>query len=235
MRQGRRLYYHGFRRDPSGGRVLSSVILTRRAVGAGHLRSRSLKIGVGVEGPSDRAFLSKVLHRSFQGFMFDIRSMNNKDKLIRRADDLVDDFRSRHYPFSVILVDRDSDACISATIDTFDQRVVTDARASLARRNLFICVAVVKLEAWYLADEEAIRFVMPGATYSAPPDTGVVGAERTLRRLWRESGRQGRPGGGKLGLARAVGQQFEPERARRHSSSFAYFWDRINGAIEAAS
>lgn len=204
-------------------------------MGAGCPGRRSLKIGVGVEGPSDRTFLSKILHREFQGIQFDIRSMNNRDKLVRRAYDLTDAFRSLHYPFSVILVDRDNDPCVSVTIDNFDRRVVTAARAPIVQRDVFICVAVVELEAWYLADEEAIRLVIPGVPYSAPPETGHVGAEGMLRRLWIKSGQQGSPGGSKRGLAQAIGQHFDPQRARRNSKSFAYFWDRVTAAVNAAS
>ena len=42
-----------------------------------------MKIGVGVEGPSDRAFWDKVLHKYFPGVRFDIRNMKTRDKLIR--------------------------------------------------------------------------------------------------------------------------------------------------------
>ena len=102
-------------------------------------------------------------------------------------------------------------------------------------RNVLVCVAVAELESWYLADEQAIQHAIPGTSYRAPPETGVVGAERTLRRLWRETNRQGPVVGGKLGLASAVAQRFDPERAMQHSASFAYFWDRVTAAIEAAS
>ena len=104
-----------------------------------------------------------------------------------------------------------------------------------SKRSVLVCVAVAELESWYLADEQAIQHAIPGASYRAPPETGVVGAERTLRRLWRETAGDGPVGGGKLALAQAVAQRFDPERARRHSASFAYFWDRVTAAIEAAS
>ena len=160
--------------------------------------------------------------------------MKGKTKLVRRAAELTDRFRSLHYPFSIILVDRNSDPCITATIESFDQETVTAARAPLGQRDVLICVAVAELESWYLADEEAIRYAIPGVSYSAPTETGLIGAERAIRCLWRKAGHQGPPGGGKLGLARDVAQQFDPERAKRHSASFAYFWDRIKTAIHAA-
>ena len=204
-------------------------------MGARSLGRHSLKIGVGVEGPSDRAFLAALLNREFWGVQFDIRVMKGRTKLVRRAAELADSFRSLRYPFSIILVDRDSDPCITATIESFDHEIVTAARAPIAQRDVFVCVAVAELESWYLADEQAIQHAIPGASYRAPPETGVIGADRTLSRLRRETAGDGPVRGGKRALARAVAQHFDPERARRHSASFAYFWDRITAAIQAAS
>lgn len=166
---------------------------------------------------------------------FDIHAMKGRTRLERQAASLIDGFRSRHYPLSIIIVDRDSDPCVTATVKAFDSQTIAAARAPLGQRDVLICVAVVELESWYLADEEAIRHAIPGVSYSAPPETGLVGAERAIRGLSREAGHERSPGGGKLGFARAVAQQFDPERARRHSKSFAYFWDRITTAIQAAS
>lgn len=148
---------------------------------------------------------------------------------------MINDFRSLHYPLSIILVDRDSDPCVTATVEAFGRETVTAARAPIAHRDVLICVAAVELESWYLADEEAIRHLMPDVEYSAPPETSVRSAESTLHRLWKESGRVGYPGGGKIELARAVARAFNPSRARLHSASFAYFWDRVTAAIKAAS
>ncbi len=167
--------------------------------------------------------------------MFNVRAGKGRTQLERKAAILIDDFRSLHYPLSIILVDRDSDPCVTATVEGFDRETVTAARAPVAQRNVLICVAVAELESWYLADEEAIRRLMPDVAYSAPPETGSAGAESKLLSLWRESGHVGYPGGGKIELARAVARAFDPDSARQHSASFAYFWDRITAAIRAAS
>lgn len=204
-------------------------------MGAGSHGRHSLRIGVGVEGPSDQAFLRTLLHREFQGVLFNVRAVKGRTQLERQAASLIDSFRSLHYPLSIILVDRDSDPCVTATVEAFGRETLTAARAPLGQRDVVICVAVVKLESWYLADEEAIRRLIPNVEYSAPPETGSGNAETRLRRLWRESGRVGYPGGGKIELARAVARTFNPDRAKHHSASFAYFWDRVTAAIEAAS
>ena len=204
-------------------------------MGTGRNGGSALTIGVCVEGRSDLAFWETILHREFLGVRFDIKALKGRPKLVARAAELVDGFRSLHYPFSIILVDRNSDPCVRATVQAFDQEIIAAARTPLGKRNVFVCVAVAELESWYLADEEAIRHAIPAVPYCAPPETGLVGAERTIRRLWRGAGHEGPPGGGKLGLARAVAQRFDPERAKCHSASFAYFWDRVKTAIHAAS
>ena len=204
-------------------------------MGAGSHGRHSLRIGVGVEGPSDQAFLRTLLHREFQGALFDVRAVKGRTQLERKAASLIDDFRNFRYPLSIILVDRDSDPCVAATVEAFDGETVAAARAPLGQRDVLMCVAVVELESWYLADEEAIRQLIPDVEYSAPPETGSGSAKTRLRRLWRESGRVGYPGGGKIELARAVARVFNPDRAKRHSASFAYFWDRITAAIQAVS
>ncbi len=204
-------------------------------MGTGRYGGSALTIGVCVEGRSDLAFWETILHREFLGVRFDIKALKGRPKLVARAAELVDGFRSLHYPFSIILVDRNSDPCVRATVQAFDQEIIAAARTPLGKRNVFVCVAVAELESWYLADEEAIRHVRPDVQYSAPPETGVRSAESTLRRLWKKSGRVGYPGGGKIELARAVARAFHPDRARLHSASFAYFWDRVTTAIYAAS
>ena len=80
-----------------------------------------MTIGVGVEGPSDRAFWDKVLHKHFPGARFDIRNMKTRDKLIRATPRLLDSFRSRHYAAGFILVDRDRDPCIAAVLERLDE------------------------------------------------------------------------------------------------------------------
>ena len=40
-----------------------------------------MTVGVGVEGPSDRDFWDKVLHKNFPVVRFDVRNMKNKERL----------------------------------------------------------------------------------------------------------------------------------------------------------
>ena len=53
-----------------------------------------MKIGVGVEGPSDRIFWDKLLHKSFSpAVRFDVRAMKDRARLIRSAPALLESFR----------------------------------------------------------------------------------------------------------------------------------------------
>lgn len=192
-----------------------------------------MRIGVGVEGPSDRAFWDKVLHKHFPGVRFDIRNMKTRDKLIRQTPRLLDTFRSRHYAAGFILVDRDRDPCIAAVLERLDKVSQGEARQPANERYLFVCVAIRGFEAWLLADAAAINTLLPQATYAAPSDTASLNPGRLLRTLWQQQyGRNATPN--KIGFARMMTKQFEPSRARQHSASFTYFWSRLTAACQGA-
>ena len=55
-----------------------------------------MRIGVGVEGPSDRVFWDKVLHKHFAGVQFDIRNMKTREQLIRQTPRQLASFCSLH-------------------------------------------------------------------------------------------------------------------------------------------
>lgn len=77
-----------------------------------------MTIGVGVEGPSDRAFWQKVLVTYFPRVRFDIRNMQNKTRLIRQAPLLVESFRGAHYAATYLIVDADEAPCVSQKCST---------------------------------------------------------------------------------------------------------------------
>ncbi len=192
-----------------------------------------MRIGVGVEGPSDRAFWDKVLHKHFPGVRFDIRNMKTKDKLIRQTPRLLDAFRSLHYAAGFILVDRDKDPCIAAVLQWFDEASREEARKPASERYLFVCVAIRGLEAWFLADASAINVLLPKAGYTAPSETGSLNPGRKLKALWQQQyGRNAAPN--KIGFASMMAPQFDPEAAGQHSASFTYFWSRLTAAYQGA-
>lgn len=142
-----------------------------------------MTIGVGVEGPSDREFWNKVLRKYFPKTRFDIRNMKNRDKLIRETPRLLEAFRSLRYNAAFIVVDRNDTPCPTAVIDEFEELVRQEARKPVSERYLFICVAIRELEAWLLADGQAVNTVLPKASYIPPNETGDIGAEKLLKKL----------------------------------------------------
>lgn len=192
-----------------------------------------MRIGVGVEGPSDRAFWEKVLHKHFPGVRFDIHSMKTREKLIRETPHLLETFRSLHYAAGFILVDRDKDRCIAAVLQRFDAATQQEARQPESGRYLSVCVAIRGLEAWLLADATAIKALLPQASYTAPNDTASLNPGQTLKSLWQQQyGRNSIHN--KIGFASLMAPQFNPEAARQHSASFTYFWSRLTEACQVA-
>lgn len=189
-----------------------------------------MKIGVAVQGPSDREFFDKVLHKHFHGVKFDVRNLKSQNKLIREAPALFETFRSAGYHAGFILVDRDANPCVLSVIDLFNESIQTAARTPKDSRYLHICVAIRELEAWYLADSKSIAAVFPKAPYSPPPDTNSLNAEARIRDLWQKQyGIYSTVN--KIDLAKTISPKFNPAEARTRSQSFAYFWDSLTNKL----
>lgn len=180
-------------------------------------------IGVGVEGPSDLQFWNKVLPKHFPHWRFDVRMMKNRDKLIRETPKLLDTFRSLHYRAGFILVDLDDDPCVTHIVSLFDP-VIQQHRKNFERdsRFLHICVTKKELEAWFLADAQAIHAVIQGSDYQAPADTSTYGKGKLRRHIRAMEGR--RAAFNEIAFARDIAPKFSPNRARKCSNSFEYFW-----------
>ena len=185
-----------------------------------------MKIGVAVQGPSDREFFDKVLHKHFHGIKFDVRNLKSQNKLIRETPALLETFRDAGYQAGFILVDRDASPCNSEVINLFNEPIRVIARTPIASRYLHICVAIREIEAWYLADPKAIAAVFPKTTYSPPPDTCSLNAEVEIRDLWKKQfGLHSAVN--KIDLAKTISPKFNPTEAKKRSRSFAYFWDSL--------
>ncbi len=188
-----------------------------------------MKIGVGVEVPSDRDFLHKVLHKYFKPAQFDIRIMKSREKLIRNAPRLLNAFKDAKYDLAILLIDEDKEPCVSAVIELFDPTLQKEARKEKMHRYLFICVAIRALEAWLLADSQGIKKVLPNAKYSSPAETGEVGIGGILKKLWEEE--YGNIALNKLSFAKAMASKFNPKHAKKRSASFRYFWECLENRI----
>ncbi len=189
---------------------------------------RALTIGVGVEGPSDRLFWDKVLHKHFKGVRFDIRNMNNREKLIRETPRLWEAFRGAAYDAMFVLLDRDNTPSVSEILQKFDSKVRVNSQEDLAKRFVFVCVAIRELEAWYLADEGAIRKILPKSDYRSPKETANLNAEKELNRLWHLHYSISL---NKIDFAKSVAPHFQANVACSHSDSFSYFWNTISDRI----
>ena len=189
-------------------------------------------IGVGVEGPSDKAFWDSVLHREFKGrgFLFDVRNMDHREKLIRDTPKLYADFREAGYLAGFILVDRDKDPCVTEVLNLFDGAIRQAAKIQVTQRDLFVCVAIRELESWFLAEEAAIRTVLGVADYSALPAMESPGGKTKLIKLLKHSRGQ-HAGYNEISFAREMAKVFVPARARPNSISFDYFWNNLELAL----
>ena len=188
-----------------------------------------MKIGVGVEGPSDLQFWNKLLHKHFRSCRFDVRNMKNRDKLIRETPRLLETFRNLHYDAGFIVVDLDDEPCVPAVLDLFCDVVRQDARTPRPNRFLHVCVAKKNIESWYLADAEAIHTVIPGCLYTAPVDTSHMGKGKLRELLVAQMGRGA--GYNEIAFAKGIAPKFNPQRALPHSPSFAYFWSVIEARV----
>lgn len=195
-------------------------------MGSRQTRVDTVMMMVGVEGPSDYIFWNKVLHKYLKrsGIRFDIRIMKTKEKLIKRTPDLLDDSKNLHYKACFIVLDRDKDPCCDAVLESFDQVIQEEARKDLSERFLHVCVAIRELEAWYLADSDAVQEVF-GCSYNPPIETGAISAGKKLEQLCRKT--DGRVKKDKRILAGLFAPKFHPGRAKGRSKSFDYFWSRL--------
>lgn len=180
-------------------------------------------IGIGVEGPSDHHFWNKVLHKHFPGWRFDVRMMKNRDKLIRESPKLLEAFQSLHYQAGFVLIDLDDDPCIAEIVSLFDTSIQHQRQEQKRLERFFhVCVTKKELEAWLLADAHAIQAVISGSDYEAPEDTATYGKGKLQRHIRAVHGRHATFN--EISFARDIAPKFSPSRARRHSTSFEYFW-----------
>ena len=123
-------------------------------------------------------------------------------------------------------MDRDKGPCIEAILHLFDAAVHPEARLPVEQRYLSICVAIRGFEAWLLADESAIKELLPNAQYDAPNETASLNPKETLRTLWRQQ-YGSNAAINKIDFAKRVAPRFDPASAQTRSASFRYFWSRM--------
>lgn len=194
-----------------------------------------IRIGIGVEGPSDYTFWNKVLHRHFanSGVLFRISVMHNRSKLIGGAERLLAAFASAGCAAVFLIVDKDKDPCMTSVYDEFSDDFQTRLRDRTKQPACRLCVADRELESWFLADEDAMRAALGLADYSAAMGGGKIAGKGKLEKLLIEHASLG-AAFNEIAFAKQIGALFRPENAARNSASFAYFWDKLESAIASA-
>lgn len=184
-----------------------------------------MKFGVGVEGPSDQLFWNKVLNKHFAPHRFDVRNMQNRDKLIRATPQLLEQFRNAGFHGLFILADKDKQPCLTALRQLFADAEHMAFLEPRLGRYLNLCAPVRNVEAWYQADEAGIRAVTGVMDYVVPADTDGKG-KGTIRLLYAQlHGNQ--LAYNEIHFAKELAPKFDPAAARKRSPSFNYFWTRL--------
>ena len=194
-----------------------------------------IRVGVGVEGPSDLAFWSKVLNRQFgpTGVIFRISAMHGRGKLIRGAENLLAAFGAARCDVVFLLLDKDKDPCMAAVYEEFGEEFRARLRTRAGKPPCHLCIAERELESWFLAEENAMRELLGKADYSAPPPDAAVGGKGKLQKFLMQHGAVG-TAFNEIAFAKEIGARFEPDIARQHSPSFEYFWTKMERAIAGA-
>lgn len=187
------------------------------------------KIAVVVEGASDEVFWEKVLNREFaQQCRFKVLNRKGRTRVIQSAADFVDSCRRGGYASIFFLVDLDDSPCAAAVRGLFAESV-RQAASAVEERVVHICIARREFEAWMLADEEALRAVLPNCGYHCEEPTDSIGAASKLTELL-QTDRGAAVGFRKPAFARELAPYFSRQRAIQWSRSFAYFWGKITAA-----
>ena len=195
------------------------------------------EIGVAVEGPSDLVFWERVLSRQFAGrnCLFRVRSLGGRDRLIREAPNLAEDYRSAHYHSAFFILDADKSPCPSDVLSLFND----DFRKEVTRptphdRFAHVCIAFRELESWVLADVACIRNLLACQDYAAPLLDAAPSGKAGLLRLCKKH-QSAAAGMEDREFARRAAGWFNPGVAGQHSSSFARFWQRISDRVAQCS
>jgi hypothetical protein len=182
---------------------------------------------VAVEGIADKRFWDRVFRREFTSgrVEFHVRQFGGRASLIASAAEFLALSRDQGYFRTLFLLDRHRDPCITAVLEQFPAEV---AQAD----DVEILVSVPGIEAWYLADSQAIRRVLPGVTYDPPAETAGVNPKAILDDLLVQFDPSGRTKYKKTYFSTQVGRHFSPKRGAKHNTSLTRAWSRTELLVE---
>lgn len=187
-----------------------------------------------VEEASMARVVELIVPRVSKALHFKVRIFNGKSDLLAKLPQRLAGYR--HWPEVAdlrvcVVVDRDADdrVALKARLEGMAIHAgLTIGSTSAGRRGTFLArLAIEELEAWFLADVDALRRVYPGVPRSLPtkagfrnPDQVKGGTWEALERVLQEAGHE--PGGlRKLVNAERLAPHLDIDNDR--SPSFAKF------------
>ncbi len=180
--------------------------------------SQPERIGIVVEGKSEEV-LFRELRPWFQrrGKTLVIINAQERPRLIQDARRHLQALRLKGCSQIVFLLDQEDDECPPATA----------SRLNTVREeaDVLVCVAARKMEAWLLADTEAVRQATQQEFQDLPTDSLVQPDER-LKELFRR--RYGRSWS-KVEMVKAFSSWLDLARAARGNRSAQRFLNRLSG------
>ncbi len=138
--------------------------------------SHMVRLGMVVEGRSDCEFLEKKRPWfNQQGFALTIHQARDRSRLIRKARRRLEILQQKGCQKVFFFIDQDRDECPPATA-----KLLTDVARE---KDAIVCVVARELEAWFLADQEAVTKAT-GQRFKRRPTDRIPDPKETLKNLF---------------------------------------------------
>ncbi len=171
-----------------------------------------------VPGPSDELFWKGLLRRGLLPQVSSIKQAGGDDRMIRDAGEHLAQGR-RIGATPLFLPDLDTHPCVDSLRQSFQARS-TGAQIVAVRRAI---------EAWYLADEDAIRSLLPKVNWNCRGSTDALQSpKQVLADLYRRHHAPKARSYTPREFAGRMGPIFVPQRAAQHSASLRRFLDLVS-------
>lgn len=178
-----------------------------------------LRVGFVVEGKSAEVLFRESLYPWLQrkGIAAKIINAGGRSRLIRDASEHLKALRLSGCRRVFFILDQEADPCPPATAERL--------RFVRAEPDVTICVAARMLEAWSLADSEAVQKVT-GQSYPSGPTDFLADPSSELKSLFFKRHKRWYT---EVEMAKAIGRRFCLERAALGNHSAARFLRKIEG------
>ncbi len=179
------------------------------------------RIGFVVEGKTLETLLRNSLCPWLQrkGITATIINAGARSRLIEKASQYLRDLRLKRCQRIFFVLDQEKDPCPPATAKRLE--------SLRGEPEAVVCVAAPMLEAWLLADSEAVRKAT-GQSFGDLTDS-LPDPVDTLKTLFFQKYHQNVS---KMEMAKTISRYFSLERAARNNHSAARFLRKLNEAVE---